>query len=340
MSEIIYPNSHILAKINDQLEQENRKLREQLAGIKAELYSLKQKRPINLDEKVFENILNEIDQDEKQQQNKPKHSKNINQQTFIWEKINHCLRTHNINYLKDLITQNDINLDQKDSRHKNMTLLMKTCIFGNYDIAELLIHSQANAYLLSEEKCSAYDYAEKCANYHIAQLLKCEDLATSLGSQVQNKIDTLHRQNGITKCALEKLDETTLNGIVELMMYCVNNKLPFSDDMMHIAWNYSQSKNIKLSDSPLFQLLLTTYSKIINDITNIRHWSWLQNYLIPSTIWLNTYPHDNTRTLFNELFIGAEKANDKLSVDILLKNINKMKKKHNKLWRELKKFQV
>lgn len=345
-----YPDVHVQAAIIQSLESENQRLRQELRCVRAELQQYKQRQPINLDEKFMDHVLDEIqenedekelidNQEENNQKNKPK---KIKKKKLDWEKIDDALRSHSADYIKDLIINHDINLNETDSRHKDMTLLMKCCIFGNYDIAELLINCEARIDCKSDENddCTALNYSEKWANYHISQLLQFEELGASVSTQVKHKIDLLHKQNGISQCALNNLNNNVLDGIVGLIMHCIDNKLPFSDDMMHIAFSYIKKTNKKPMDSPLFQLLLATYSKIVGDTLNKRDWSWLQRYLIKSTIWLNTYQFDTTRTLFNELFIGADKANKKLSKDLLLSNITKMRQKHSKLWRELKKFYV
>eukprot|EP01084_Bolivina_argentea_P151036 263685_1 len=346
-----YANSHVLASIIQQLEEDNRFLRQQLKSVRAELQRYKHRTPIKIDEKMVEQVLSELlDQSNPEniemkqppiKDQQPKCNKKSKTHAFIWDKMDHSLRTHKTNYIKDIITKQNIDPNQTDARHDHMTLLMKSCAFGSYDIAELLVHCDADLDIQSEEKAhKASDYAELCGNYHIAQLLQFEDLGASLGSEVKHKINTLHQQNGITQCALQHLSEDALDEIVGLMWHCIDHKLPFSDDMMHIAWAHIKKRYKNGTDSKLFQLLLETYSKIVKDISNQRDWSWLEHFLLPSTIWLNTYHHDNTLPLYRELYFSAEKANQKLSKDTLLPSIREMKQQHLELWRQLKKFEV
>eukprot|EP01083_Nonionella_stella_P023339 64549_1 len=308
-----------------QLQNEIKSLKEQLR--KYEHY--------NITDETVDDILDEIDAKEKQE------TKSNN--ALNWYEIKDKLRIQDIEYIKNLIVTNVLTVNEKDPMY-GRTLLMYASMFGSYDIAELLCQIHADIDLTDNGNQSALDHALHFTNYHIVQLLQFTKLGASLGTYVKDKIETLNKQNGITRYSIKKLSKTNLKQLVKLLMEAIKDRAPFSDDMMHIAWQYlSTQKNAKPLQSPLFKLILETFEDIISNTRNKVDWCWLQEFLIPSTIWLlKKHPNDDTdeTLLFDELLTRVHKETQKQYKIHLLKDINRIKEKNEGLWNELKAFEI
>eukprot|EP01084_Bolivina_argentea_P254524 427903_1 len=145
-----------------------------------------------LNENDIDDILNELEQ---QEINNNKKSIPVNiDNNADWNEILKQIGTGNINYIKNLITSNDIDINSQNPIN-GKTLLIYCVIIGNYDLCRAICNFGADVRIKDNDSKDAVDYATKYGQYKITELLYYRQLSGSLGIDLQNIATQIHHKN-------------------------------------------------------------------------------------------------------------------------------------------------
>ena len=210
-------------------------------------------------------------------------------------------------------------------------MLMLCAMFGKYEMCQMLL--QFGADVTMKDNWS-YSTALKLANFNgyatMSESLMLSSLGASMSSEVLNRCKLLDNQiNGIISVLLNNLTDNTLKEINNILIKCMDQILPFSDDLLLLCFCSDRQLKKNFSDNDLFKTIIKTFKNIISNKSKIS-WAWLNNYLLKSNIWI----FDN---LFSEILKYTQMESDKISKKYLKEVVNKINKND---WNELISFNI
>ena len=321
----------------------------------------------------IDDILDEIDENERKIVSK-KLEPSIN---VDWNKIMEQMQMGNANYIKNLITSRDININTQNPEN-GLTLLHYAIIIGNYDLVKILCNFGADVSIKDNDGDDPFKYAVSYGRYNITELIFYRQLSGSLGNDLRDIATQIHSKNKEAKDMMEfkweinkdknryewskKEYSTVKEGLLLYMKDVIGHKKPFSSDLLFYAWYFiSNDGNANSFDHDLWKLLMKTYESILSDTSDKIGWEWLKGYIVPSLIWFLPHPTNDSKneqdakeqvddgddmepvlkkTLFWELLWRVRKESKSQS-DILLKEkIDTIKQESADDWNQLISYNV
>eukprot|EP01084_Bolivina_argentea_P143362 251785_1 len=134
----------------------------------------------NLRPNEIDEILDEIERHERKIDMKS----NENDKDYInvnWDDILKQIGNGNVNFIKNLITANDININSKNPMN-GKTLLIYSVIRGDIDLVRVICNFGADVHIVDDHEMDALDYAIKYGRYNITELVYYQQLSGSLGN--------------------------------------------------------------------------------------------------------------------------------------------------------------
>eukprot|EP01083_Nonionella_stella_P307931 1084428_1 len=210
----------------------------------------------------------------------------------FWKSVESHIAGNNVHHIKSLINEKTIHMF--DMNPCKQTLLLLSAKHGSYKITQLCLSLGCDINHRDTHHHTAMDYAIQSSFYHIQRLLlhalynkKHIDQIETISAQI--KTQTLTIDALLT--ALNKNNKSNQNlfriMFVDVVMTMIHNKLPFSDDILMIAWTFTEMKY----ENPLQSELWQTIEKSINQIVECgtpSDWYWLNTFIIPSKLWFKS----------------------------------------------------
>eukprot|EP01083_Nonionella_stella_P162116 531876_1 len=268
-----------------------------------------------------------------------------------WNTITDKIREGNIDYIAELVSTSDIDVNNDIDPQWEETLLSKCAMAGQRNIAKLLLNYGAKLNPHPSLKGSdALKHARKNSQYHVEQLLLLEQMGGGEASvDALNDVHKMLQQNGINNYMLNHMGDDFGEALVKYMITVIRKKVSYSDDVLMMAFQHSQTQYEQMKHSPLYQCILSTCKEIISG-SNKRDWYWLKTYMVNSHLWYQPNPdtgdekqnttdaHQDVRhILLHDLFKLTERESirqgNKLRA-VLLKSAT------DSCWNELKRMNV
>eukprot|EP01083_Nonionella_stella_P042732 115382_1 len=300
--------------------------------------------------------------DDEKTKRKIKHKTSVDD----WIPINAAFRRGDVQYIKGLIMNYEIAInDDRDPAYK-ASLLHKAAIYGTYEIVQVLLSYGANIYAEDKIGQTPFDCARRFGNFHVLELLLFHEMGASSGLEVKNVLNDMQRQDALTTFMLNTSKPDTLNDIVDTIIIAMKKRAPFSDDILIIAWQYTLRKAqdsifFNPLQSDLFLSIMDAFESILTNIKDKLGWSWVRNYLMKSTLWFRKHPdYDETAedakkdsddaddgqenefdvkgVLFEEILVRVQREG-KRQIELRLKNdLLAIKAKHNEDWNNMMRY--
>lgn len=229
--------------------------------------------PVNMDALVND-VLNQISNNEQKANNTlSSHVQSHKTTVDDWIPINASFRRGDVAYIKHLIINGEIDINEDRDPAYGATLLIKAAIYGTYEIAQVLLQFNADIHLKDNAGQDAIFCATRFGNFHILELLILHLMGASLGYEVKLLITHMQKQNAISNFCIQQMSQSTLESIVNIIILAMEKRAPFSDDMLNIAWNFilnkcSNSLFHKAIESNLWLAMMQTFEDIISDTNN------------------------------------------------------------------------
>eukprot|EP01083_Nonionella_stella_P239359 837817_1 len=205
-----------------------------------------------------------LKQKEFEQKTKQKHS------AKFWEEINGKCEKNDAQYIKSLIDNKTLSVNDVDDRY-GYTLLHYAADNGAYEIVQLCISLGADVTLKTNDGDTALDLADDEDHHAVKQLLHFAQMKANTGERIREKADDLTKQNGIIENLMNEIeayDETTReffeDTLLDLMNKIVRKKVIFSDDCLCLAWKI-EAKRGKVLESELWKNITTVCRQIIQN---------------------------------------------------------------------------
>ena len=176
-------------------------------------------------------------------------------------------------------------------------------------------------------------YAKERQHSDIMELLLFASMGASESFIVKNKIKLIEKQQSIINILLIQFKDNNniiYNLINNYLINCINNKLPFSDLLLMLYYNYikNQNKNNNFKNTKLYKIIINNFKDILNNPLNKKNWCWLKHYLLPSNIWY----FNNS---FNDILKLCNNKSNEYSKIYLNSKINIIKKEKNNEWNKM-----
>eukprot|EP01084_Bolivina_argentea_P062673 114623_1 len=261
---------------------------------------------LNADE--IDDILDEIDK----QSTRPNRLLKSNITSVNWHEILVAIKNNKVSYIKNLISSNDIDINEKNPSN-GMTLLMYSVIIGNMDLIKLLINYGADVTVKDNDNQSALEFSLKYGRYKITELLYYQTLSGSLGKDLKNIATQIHDKNQEAQffiknsntrididLGLDSRSSTIMDELITFLRNAMKKRHPFSADLLYYCWYYIINKNTENNplDSKLFKSIMKTYTEILENTSDKIGWKFLKEYILDSLIWY--LPHPNVSSNNNE----------------------------------------
>ena len=237
-----------------------------------------------------------------------------------WDKLLQEMKNGNVNYIKNLITSNDININAQNPEN-GQTLLIYAVIVGNFDLVKAIINFGANVKIKDNEGQDALQHAVIYGRYKITELVYYQELSGSLGKDLKHVATQIHDKDEESEYFFQKLDKETINKIIEFIMEAIKERRSFSPDLLYYCWYYI-TYNDEISDplqSPLWEQMMETYQQIIENTSDKDGWSWLKEKFITSLIWYLPHPKGGYGADGVAVSMAEAKADDPDAIEATLK---------------------
>eukprot|EP01083_Nonionella_stella_P174877 607421_1 len=251
----------------------------------------------------------------------------------FWTDVEHKIST-DPDYVKGLV-RNKV-LTVFDRNPFGQTLLMLAAYTGSYEITRFCINHGADLKAKSSWNQTALDLCRQSGYCHVEQLLLFSAMNVSIGNDIKNTANTIHKQDGINDNILNELSLIGAQSknlfekiLMEIMINIINKRLSFSDTLMHLCWSIA-SRQMDPLKSDLWKALSSTCSDIIQN-GGKRDWYFLKKCVISSTLW---YKSINNRYLYYELLnlVNAEADRQLMKLDT---DLNELANANREDWNEL-----
>eukprot|EP01084_Bolivina_argentea_P040350 74573_1 len=318
-----------------------------------------------LDPNEIDKILDEIEQNEaKFESNHTNETLNQATSNVNWTEILSAIRVGNINYIKNLITSNDIDINAQNPID-GKTLLIYSVIIGNIDLLKVVANFGADVHIKDFDNDDALDYATKYGRYKITELLYYQQLSGTLGNDLKEIATQIHEKNKEAQIMSKHIHVPTL---LNFMTKAMKNRFEFGADILYYSWYFTvycdppggYQRGLK---SKLWIAMMKTFETILADTHNKNGWNWLKRYFINSLIWYLPHPNagngngndydidgdeavgDNMnkvlqKTLFSELLERVRNESKKQSDRLLKEKISVIRRNKPNEWRELASYNV
>eukprot|EP01083_Nonionella_stella_P078905 216203_1 len=251
----------------------------------------------------------------------------------FWTDVEHKIST-DPDYVKGLV-RNKV-LTVFDRNPFGQTLLMLASYTGSYEITRFCINHGADLKAKSSWNQTALDLCRQSGYCHVEQLLLFSAMNVSIGNDIKNTANTIHKQDGINDNILNELSLIGAQSknlfekiLMEIMINIINKRLSFSDTLMHLCWSIA-SRQMDPLKSDLWKALSSTCSDIIQN-GGKRDWYFLKKCVISSTLW---YKSINNRYLYYELLnlVNAEADRQLRKLDT---DLNELANANREDWNQL-----
>merc|ERR1712228_189318 len=289
----------------------------------------------NIDDEEFDNLLNEIDENEKKYDMQTKNKDNVD-----WNEIMEKIRANDANFIKNIINSKQIGVNAQNPNN-GRTLLIYAVIIGNFDLVKGILNNGANVSIKDEDGLDALDYAIKFGQYKITELVFYRTLSGKTGNDLKRISTEIHAKNKEAEYIKNK-SQKLIAEITQFIINAIKERAPFDPSMLFYAWHFNENS----LTSPLWSAMMETYQQILSDTKDKNGWKWLKEQFINSLIWF--LPHPNAeeekeenamestlkKTLFYELLKRVRTESKKQS-DLLLKHkIDSIKSEHGNDWQQ------
>eukprot|EP01083_Nonionella_stella_P238539 835815_1 len=134
---------------------------------------------LRVDPAVIDDILNEIEENEKKQNLNP-----MDENDIEWQDILNAIRTKNVNFIKNLISSKQIAVN---SQHPltGKTILIYGVIIGHMNLVKTVCNFGGDVHIKDHDGLDALDYAIKYGRYKITELVYYRQLSGSLGNDLK-----------------------------------------------------------------------------------------------------------------------------------------------------------
>eukprot|EP01083_Nonionella_stella_P270483 916003_1 len=215
----------------------------------------------------------------------------------LWDDILDKCRANDIEYIKSLIENKTLSVNDVDDRN-GWSLLHYAACNGAYEIAQLCISLGADVTLKGNDGNTALDWADKRNRHAVKQLLHFANMKANTGERIREKADDLTKQNGIIENLvneIESYDDTTReffeDTLLDLMNKIVRKKMIFSDDWLCLAWKI-EAKRGNVFQSELWKNMTAVCREIIQN-RDKRDWFFMKTCIIPSNLWFEKMNDDD-----------------------------------------------
>eukprot|EP01083_Nonionella_stella_P092634 259358_1 len=114
----------------------------------------------------------------------------------FWQEVDNKLRDGDIDFIKDLVRNKKLNMDETDKNGR--TLLMLSAFRGCYELVAMCINLGANIDKLDVSKKTALKLSQVNGFPAIEELLMMNLLKTELGQRIEDTTNDIARKQGIT----------------------------------------------------------------------------------------------------------------------------------------------
>eukprot|EP01083_Nonionella_stella_P113467 334525_1 len=364
------PNTH-------NAKTEVKELTLELEALKRKVVILESKLHHKHDTTDIDAILDEIEENER------KYNQTIENETLnefeenrekektsqFWEQVDTKLSDRDIDFIKDLVRNKELNMDETDG--KGRTLLMLSALHGCYELVSMCINLGANIDKLDEEKKTALKLSQQNGFPDIEELLIMNQLKTELGQRIEDTTNDIARRQGITENFNRIVNDLTQQSedapprcgllsnqylrdiavafkrelfemLLRVLIRSIEEKTAYSDDMLYIAFYYEVHINKKLpTDTVLYAAIKKAVIGILSDTTNKKNWFWLKQYLLKSSIWYFRMDPKDEKSQFIHycLFEWLQHETTKQS-KILSQPMRAMEDAHASEWNRLIQFDI
>eukprot|EP01083_Nonionella_stella_P255556 876990_1 len=287
----------------------------------------------------------------------------------FWEQVDTKLSDRDIDFIKDLVRNKELNMDETDG--KGRTLLMLSALHGCYELVSMCINLGANIDKLDEEKKTALKLSQQNGFPDIEELLIMNQLKTELGQRIEDTTNDIARRQGITENFNRIVNDLTQQSedapprcgllsnqylrdiavafkrelfemLLRVLIRSIEEKTAYSDDMLYIAFYYEVHINKKLpTHTVLYAAIKKAVIGILSDTTNKKNWFWLKQYLLKSSIWYFRMDPKDEKSQFIHycLFEWLQHETTKQS-KILSQPMRAMEDAHASEWNRLIQFDI
>eukprot|EP01084_Bolivina_argentea_P101972 182749_1 len=239
-------------------------------------------RPIytNWDEKQNDNNLQAIGSDE-----------------IDWKQILKAIRDGNIYFITNLITSNEININEQNPEN-GKTLLIYSVIIGNVDLVKIMCNFGSNVYIKDDQDKTALDYAMIYGQRRITELVYYHSLSGSLGTELKNIATKIHERDKQAETIM-KLQPELAKQIKWFIIEHIEKRIPFSEDLLYYAW-YFELKDCEKAfgknplKTDLWKRMMRLYENILQNTEEKEKWDWLKKYFLSSLVWFRPHPKQDT----------------------------------------------
>eukprot|EP01083_Nonionella_stella_P270485 916014_1 len=260
----------------------------------------------------------------------------------LWDDILDKCRANDIEYIKSLIENKTLSVNDVDDRN-GWSLLHYAACNGAYEIAQLCISLGADVTLKTNDGYTALDIANVRDHHAVKQLLHFANMKANTGERIREKADDLTKQNGIIENLvneIESYDDTTReffeDTLLDLMNKIVRKKMIFSDDWLCLAWKI-EAKRGNVFQSELWKNMTAVCREIIQN-RDKRDWFFMKTCIIPSNLWFEKM-NDDGEYLYYELLRIVKDKSIGLVAD-LEENITSDGDKNKGAWTELITYEI
>eukprot|EP01083_Nonionella_stella_P314033 1129763_1 len=364
------PNTH-------NAKTEVKELTLELEALKRKVVILESKLHHKHDSTDIDAILDEIEENER------KYNQTIENETLnefeenrekektsqFWEQVDTKLSDRDIDFIKDLVRNKELNMDETDG--KGRTLLMLSALHGCYELVSMCINLGANIDKLDEEKKTALKLSQQNGFPDIEELLIMNQLKTELGQRIEDTTNDIARRQGITENFNRIVNDLTQQSedapprrgllsnqylrdiavafkrelfemLLRVLIRSIEEKTAYSDDMLYIAFYYEVHINKALpTHTVLYAAIKKAVIGILSDTTNKKNWFWLKQYLLKSSIWYFRMDPKDEKSQFIHycLFEWLQHETTKQS-KILSQPMRAMEDAHASEWNRLIQFDI
>eukprot|EP01083_Nonionella_stella_P305818 1068438_1 len=114
----------------------------------------------------------------------------------FWQEVDNKLRDGDIDFIKDLVRNKKLNMDETDKNGR--TLLMLSAFRGCYELVAMCINLGANIDQLDNNNKTALKLSQQYGFPDIEELLMMNLLKTELGQRIEDTTNDIARKQGIT----------------------------------------------------------------------------------------------------------------------------------------------
>eukprot|EP01083_Nonionella_stella_P076951 209890_1 len=238
---------------------------------------------IEIKDTEIDTILDEIEENEQ------KIFKNReNENAIDWEEILEKLRAKQVNFIKNMISSKEINVNSRNPTD-GKTLLIHAVIIGDLAFVKAICNFGANVHIKDHDELDAMNYAIKYGRYKITELLYYRQLSGSLGNDLKHISMEIHTKNKEAEYIYQS-DAKLCENIINFMVKAIQERAPFDPSMFYYSWYFACKRWENPFRSPLWETMMTVYGQILSNTKDTEGWRWLKRQYIASLIWYLPHP--------------------------------------------------